>query len=222
MRQLLIFLFCTVGCFQAIPFPGQQADVDIEPVNNIDGEAIDEGIFDEFIVQQVDQNGDGVVDFAISAFMSLNANFDVETLCDEASNAGSIDDLLNTFDDALFAGTLSLVVSDPNTAVGLNNGDNIQGDPDNGQVFVVSFFLVTEGGDIVVFANSDFEGELDIETINNELNGSFTDQLTLDFANDPNGDNINSDINAFLFNATECDIDDLLEDTLINTFNLNL
>jgi hypothetical protein len=223
MRWLFPFLLLS-GCFQAIDFPGQQADIDIVPVNDLDGEQIDEGIFDELVIQQVDQDNDGVLDFGLTTLFSLNANIDVETLCDEAAAANNLFDVLDAFDDAFFAGTITLVLSEPNQAVNLQDGDNIDGADPNG-VFVVSFFIATQNGNIEVFANSLGEGEVDIDTIEGDLlNGEFTDNLALDFAGDLGGagDEIDSDINGFLFNATRCDMQDLLIDTVAGTFNVNI
>lgn len=220
-RLVFVLVPALLGCFQEIDFPGEQAEVEIEPINGIDAAGVNEAIFDELEIDALDVNADGVADVAVSSLLILASDQANTALCNVASDANNFAQIEGGFNDAKLAGTLVVAVEDlaqVNGASGFKNGDNIRGN--NNDVIVVSFFVVTENGDFEVRANTAGQGDIDIDTINNdELNATFDDILDLDFAFNANGDPINSNIDGALFNATQCDMDVVLED-IINGFLL--
>jgi hypothetical protein len=219
MRPHFLFMtaLLTVGCFQEIDFPGEQATIVTDPVNNEDTTGVNEAIFDEFLVNAIDTNNDGIDDTAVSALITIAADLSAEELCAQAQDANSFNQLIGSFNDARFAGTITLVLEDlleVNGASGFNNNDRFTGNATD--TFVASFFFVNVDNQTTVAAfNADNLDTIDIETIvDGELTGTFDGLLQLDFANDQAGDNINSVMDGTFFKASACDFDDIIADTI--------
>jgi hypothetical protein len=234
MRKLSIFLLSSaLACFQAIDFPGEQAEIESDDVNDFNAANVDEAIFDEIVDQQVDVDGDDINDFGFSMFLTIGANQDAALLCDEAQAADSIEDLANAFDDVLIAGSFILKVEDLNAANGFEAGEEINADPAAG-FFVFSFFAATQAGNLEALAESFGDlGNFEFDLLSNvEFSGIFDDTMEfensdgdVDFAN-PNlvqEINLDADINGLFFNATACDdLDAIVEELLLRRFGIIL
>ena len=218
-RNLLLVASIVAGCFQEIPFPGEQAEIETDQVNGEDTIGVNEAIFDEFLLDGFDISDppDGINDIAISALVIIASDLDAEVICEAAANSNTFDQFVNKFDDGRFAGLVTLIVEDlldVNGAGGFANNDNILGNGTN--VFVSSFFFSNNAGVTTVAAiNDDQQDVIFIDDINADvLNADFAGLLELDFANNDAGDNINADMQAKFFNAAHCDFDDVIQDSI--------
>jgi hypothetical protein len=215
LRYLLLATSLMFGCFQEIDFPGEQAEIDTDQVNGQDTVGVNEAIFDEFLLDGFDSNGDLIDDIAISALLVIASDIDAEVICEAAANSLTFAQFINKFADGRFAGVLTLITEDlqfANGARGFANNDNILGNA--ADVIVSSFFLSNNNNARVVEAfNDDLLDVIFIDDINPKtLNADFAGLLQFDFATNAQGDSINADMQAKLFNAAQCDFDNVIKD----------
>jgi hypothetical protein len=208
---LLVAASLFVGCFQAIPFPGEQAEIVSDQVNDEDTTGVNEAIFDDFVADAFDSDGDGIDDTAVSVLMVVASDVDAETLCDEAQKSNNFAQFLGRFDNARIVTSFTVVFEDLAVgASGFDDNDNIQGDAIN--KFVTTFFFSVQDNEVTVDAQTaDNKDLVEIDVVNAlELTANFDGLLQLDFADNPNGDNINADIEGNFFKAAHCEMDEVV------------
>jgi hypothetical protein len=237
MRHIFILsALLGFGCFQAIDFPGEQAEIVSDDVNNLNSDTVNEAIFDELVDQTVDVNQDGIDDFGFSIFLTIGADQDAAALCEAAQDANSIEDLANAFDDVFIAGSFILKVEAVNDANGFDDGEKIAANfiPDVGGFFIFSFFAATQEGNLEALAESFGDvGNFEFDDFNgDELSANFDDKLEFENSNG-NVDfraadlaqeiNLDADIDGVLFKAAACaNLNAISEEFLLRRFNIVL
>lgn len=201
LLAVLSSLGLALGCFQARPFPGEQAEFVIDPVLDFDGEGLNKAIFApaNFDNLSGDLDGDGVDEiFSISTLMVVATDQEPNDFCAQVGNP----DFIAVFDEVVTPGTVVGRLDLSPQAQGFEEGEVIEGIGAGAEIAVISFLFARENGDDVAVAVSEGTGTLSLDEFRDDILTATIDDVLAEEA--ISGDAINSRFEAQVLKATFC------------------